>query len=335
MKEIQITRAFLKKPFNSVLVLLSIVALVEAVGWSVASPAKISKVAKAGGGLHYIGVLISQLFLPELCTLLIVIALMNIYHHFRGINRVENSWRSVGHYELRCLPVLLISFWVFNPFTQTVRYFFEQYPSYSLTKYWQDYIVYTYTWSTYFKYLAPVILIGYIALNISLLRDYLQQRKEAQEKAESDAAIASQKYLELFETFSPKPTVASTNYLNYLKGKGKQGEFDFPVNEAYYFTVEDRAYYAETVKERYMVSKTINELEAELDPAQFFRIKRDYIVNRQAVLHYSYWENGKYIVTLNNPDHHEIIVPRVRMQEFREWLQGRDPAGKPEPADAL
>ncbi|GAB4030562.1 hypothetical protein GCM10028809_23970 [Spirosoma gilvum] len=204
-----------------------------------------------------------------------------------------------------------------------------------MTKYWQDYIVYTYTWSTYFKYLAPVILIGYIALNISLLRDYLQQRKEAQEKAESDAAIASQKYLELFETFSPKPTVASTNYLNYLKGKGKQGEFDFPVNEAYYFTVEDRAYYAETVKERYMVSKTINELEAELDPAQFFRIKRDYIVNRQAVLHYSYWENGKYIVTLNNPDHHEIIVPRVRMQEFREWLQGRDPAGKPEPADAL
>lgn len=186
----------------------------------------------------------------------------------------------------------------------------------------------------YFKYLFPVLLIGYSALNISLLKDYLKQRKEAQEKAEADAAEASQKYLELSETFSPKPTVPS-KYLSYLKGKGNQGEFDFPVNEAYYFTVEERAYYAETIKERYMINKTINELEAELDPTQFFRIKRDYIVNRQAVLHYSYWENGKYIVTLNNPGHHEIIVPRVRMQEFREWLQGRDSAGKPEPANAL
>ena len=83
-----------------------------------------------------------------------------------------------------------------------------------------------------------------------------------------------------------------------------------------------------------MVSKTLNELETELDPTQFFRIKRDYIVNRQAVLHYSYWENGKYIVSLNTPDQHEIIVPRVRMHEFREWLQGRD-ASKTEPANLV
>ncbi|WP_461093344.1 LytTR family DNA-binding domain-containing protein [Spirosoma gilvum] len=112
-----------------------------------------------------------------------------------------------------------------------------------------------------------------------------------------------------------------TKYLSHLKGRSNRGEFDFPVNEAYYFMVEDRAYYAETIKERYIVNKPLNELEEELDPAQFFRIKRDYIVNRQAVLHYSYLENGKYIVTLNNPTHYEIIIPRVRFQEFVEWLR--------------
>ncbi|MVM30727.1 LytTR family transcriptional regulator [Spirosoma sp. HMF4905] len=335
MKEIQINRAFLKKPFSSAIILLSIVVLVEAVGWSVAAPAKLEKVKKAGGAIFYLGVLVRDLFIPELCTLLIIIAIINFYHKFSHIHTVKNNWRAISRYELRCLPVLALAFWVFNPFTQTVRYFLEYFPEYSWSNYWDGYILYTYTWSTYFKYLVPVILIGYIAINTSLLLDYLKQRREAQEAAEAEAAEASQKVLALSETFSPQPQPTTPSlYLSYLKGKNAQGELDFPVNEVYYFTVEDRFYYAESLKERYLVSKTLNELEAELDPTQFFRIKRDYIVNRQAVLHYSYWENGKYIVRLNTPDQHKIIVPRVRMHEFREWLQGRD-AGKPEHADLL
>ena len=78
---------------------------------------------------------------------------------------------------------------------------------------------------------------------------------------------------------------------------------------------------AELAKGRYLIGKTLNELENELDQTQFFRIKRDYIVNRQAILNYAYWENGKYIVRLNTPEGHDIIVPRARMHECREWLQ--------------
>ncbi|WP_293871302.1 LytTR family DNA-binding domain-containing protein [Spirosoma sp.] len=314
--------------------MLSIVIVYEAVSWSIGYRIKIQHVANEGGVLPYISKFFRSIIIPESITVYITFSLINFYHRVRNISTIENSWRSIGRYELTFLPVFLIAFLFFNPITQTVRFFLEQYQGYTLNEYINGYILYTFTWLMYFKYLFPVLLIGYLALNISLLKDYLNQRKEAQEKAEADAAEAAQKYLELSETFLPKPTIPS-KYLSYLKGKSNLGEFDFPVNEAYYFTVEERAYYAETIKERYMVNKTINELEAELDPSQFFRIKRDYIVNRQAVLHYSYWENGKYIVTLNNPGHHEIIVPRVRMQEFREWLQGRDSAGKPEPANAL
>ena len=288
-----------------------------------------------GGTIQYIGMLVRSLFIPELFTLVITITLINLFHNFRRLNSVENNWHSISRYELQFLPILAIAFLVFNPVTQTVRYVLDGFPIYTWTNYWQNYILYTFTWSTYFRYLFPVLLLGYIALNISLLKDYLAQRREAQEAAETEAAEASQKVLALSETFSPQPTTTTPSpYLSYLKGKNAQGELDFPVNEVYYFTVEDRFYYAESLKGRYLVGKTLNELETELDPTQYFRIKRDYIVNRQAVLHYSYWENGKYIVTLNTPDQHKIIVPRVRMHEFREWLQGRD-AGKPETADLL
>lgn len=333
MKEIRLTKSFLRNPVNSVYILLVIYLLLEAASWSIGSDIKVARVQEAGGFLKYIGRVSREILLPELCTLFIVISLLNRIHTWLELKTVKYKWKAIGQYELKFFPFLLVSFLVFNPVTQSVRYLLEQYQAYSFGDYWNNYMLKTFTWHYYFLYLLPVLLIGYTSLNISLLQDYLKQRREAQETAEAEAAIAAQKVLAMSETFSPKPTVASS-HLSYLKGKSGLGELDFPVNEVYYFTVEDRFYYAESIKERYMVSKTLNELENELDPTQFFRIKRDYIVNRQAVLHYSYWENGKYIVTLNTPDHHEIIVPRVRMHEFREWLQGRD-ASNPEPVNLV
>ncbi|AKD57332.1 LytTR family DNA-binding domain-containing protein [Spirosoma radiotolerans] len=320
MKEIRLTRGFLNKPTNSVIILFSIIVLIEAISWSIGYDIKAHKVEKAGGYFYYVGVFLVKFLIPELFTLFITISLVNRFHKWFNMEIVENTWKEIGRYELRFLPVLALAFWLFDPVTQTIRFLLEQYPTYSFSNYWKSYIVDTYTWHVYFMYFFPVLLIGYTALNISLLQDFLHQRREAQEIAEAEAAKAAQEALALSATFLPKPIVPSS-FLTYLKGKNLLGELDFPVNDVYYFTIEERFYYAELAKGRYMISKTLNELEAELDPTQFFRIKRDYIVNRQAVLNYAYWENGKYIVRVNTPEGHDIIVPRARMQEFREWLQ--------------
>ncbi|GAB3784905.1 hypothetical protein GCM10028818_45610 [Spirosoma horti] len=320
MKEIRLTRGFLRKPVNSVIILFGIIVLIEAISWSIGYDIKANKVERAGGYFHYIGLFLRVFLIPELFTLFITISLVNRFHKWFKMESVENTWKEIGRYELRFLPVLAIAFWLFDPVTQTIRFLLEQYPTYSFSSYWKAYLVDTYTWNVYFKYFFPVLLIGYTALNISLLQDFLQQRREAQETAEAEAAKAAQEALALSATFLPKPILPSP-FLSYLKGKNLLGELDFPVNDVYYFTIEERFYYAELAKGRYMISKTLNELEAELDPTQFFRIKRDYIVNRQAVLNYAYWENGKYIVRVNTPEGHDIIVPRARMQEFREWLQ--------------
>ena len=321
MKEIRLTRDFLRKPINSVLILLSIVLTIEALSWSIGYDIKAAKMQRAGGFLLYIGLWVRSLIIPELVTLFITVTLLNLFHKWTKLYAISNNWRDILRYELYALPVLLVSFWVFNPATQTTRYLLMQFPNYSISDYWSQYIGKTFSWSGYFTYLFPILLIGYIALNVSLLKDYLKQRREAQEIAEAEAAKVAQEALALSATFSPKPITPSP-YLSYLKGKNATGDLDFPVNDVYYFTIEERFYYAELAKGRYLVGKTLNELDNELDPTQFFRIKRDYIVNRQAVLNYAYWENGKYIVRLNMPEGHDITVPRARMHEFREWLQG-------------
>ena len=322
MKEIRLTRSFLRNPFSSVIILLGLVLLMEALSWSIGYKIKAAKLEEAGGVFSYTGKLVTQFLIPEFFTLFIIIFLLNRFHNLARIKTVENTIRSIGKYELSCLPVLMVSFLFFNPFTQTIRFFTEHFPLYTFQDYWTYYIVKTYTWSTYFTYLFPVLLIGYLAINISLIIDSSTQRRSTHEAAQTQITEAEQKIAALSATFIPKPVpVTPTPYLTHLKGKGLTGEMTFTVNEAYFYTVGDRTYYAELTKGRFQISKTINELEKELDPGVFFRIKRDYIINRQAVQGFSYWENGKYIVRLNTPDAYEIVVPRNRMNEFKEWLQ--------------
>lgn len=322
MREIRLTRSFLRNPLSSVIILLSVVLLVEALSWSIGYSIKSTKMDQAGGLASYVGLLLFVFIIPELFTLTIVIFLLNRFHEIARIKHVSNTLSGIFRYELSCLPVLLVSFVAFNPFTQTVRFLAERFPVYTVQDYWQDYILKTCTWSTYFMYLFPVLLIGYLAINVSLIIDTSKQRRLIYEANQVQITEAEQQIAALSATFIPKPVpVTPTPYLTHLKAKDATGEMSVPVNDAYFYTVEDRIYYAELVKGRFQINKTINELDKELDPGVFFRIKRDYIINRQAVQSFSYWENGKYIVRLNTPDVYEIVVPRNRMNEFKEWLQ--------------
>jgi uncharacterized membrane protein len=324
MKEIHLTRTFLRKPLYGVTLFVGLLLLVEGLAWTVSYNAKFSNLTRLGGLLPYVSMIFRGYILPEMVTAYILVVLLNQYHVRLRLNSIKLTARDITRYEVGLLPVILLSFFVFNPVTQTVRFVMEQFPYYSFVHYWNNYLSGTFGWGMYVRYLMPIFILGYLIVNISLTSDYLKQKQEAQDIAEAEAAQAMQKALALSATFTPKPTTPSP-YLSYIKGKNSLGDLDFPVNDVYYFTVEERFYYAYLTKGRYLVSKTLNELETELDASQFFRIKRDYIVNRQAVLNYAYWENGKYIVRLNTPEGHDIIVPRARMHEFREWLQGSAP----------
>ncbi|QKZ12029.1 LytTR family DNA-binding domain-containing protein [Spirosoma sp. KUDC1026] len=312
MEAVKLTRSFLKKPLYSVYLLLGVVLLVEGIGWTATYHAKIDRVNTYGGFIPYLGILLRGFFIPEIFTTYILIILINRYHDYFKIDTVPCTLRGVSRYEALLLPVILLSFIVFNPVTESVRFLLEAFPDYSFSNYWRSYITGTFTWNVYLRYVAPILLIGYIPINISLISDYFTQRQQEQEEA---------KQLAVLEPPLLPASPPSSPYLMHIKGRDAQGELDFPTSDVFYFTVEDRACYAVVPKGRYVVSKALTELENELDPTQFFRVKRDYIVNRKAVLNYAYWENGKYIVRLNTHDHYEIVVPRARMQEFREWLQ--------------
>jgi DNA-binding LytR/AlgR family response regulator len=83
-------------------------------------------------------------------------------------------------------------------------------------------------------------------------------------------------------------------YITYLKGKNPIGERDMNVADCYFFYIKERYYYASCVDGEYLIPKTLNELEVELNPDQFLRLNREYIININYVLNYAYW--GKVII---------------------------------------
>ncbi|WP_221622267.1 LytTR family DNA-binding domain-containing protein [Larkinella rosea] len=233
--------------------------------------------------------------------------MLNIYHEACRIKRLELTPRNILRYEIKILPVMLVAFFLFNPLTQTVRYLLVEFPNYDLEFYLDKYIQGTYSVRLYFIYLIPVMIIGYGSVNGSLLIDILEQRRQRKRTNETP---------DPFQSLTPQPGA----FLTHLKGKNSFGETIIAVQDCFWFETEDRYYYAIHPTGRFSITKTMNELEQELNPELFFRTKRNCIINLSFVASYAYWENGKYSIRMQTPNNDETDMPRARLQEFKNRL---------------
>jgi DNA-binding LytR/AlgR family response regulator len=72
---------------------------------------------------------------------------------------------------------------------------------------------------------------------------------------------------------------------------------------------------------KYITDKNLSELDRELDPAIFFRVNRQYIVNIGFVRSYKAYEKVKLLVDLSMPElSHQIIVSQEMAPCFRKWI---------------
>jgi DNA-binding LytR/AlgR family response regulator len=74
--------------------------------------------------------------------------------------------------------------------------------------------------------------------------------------------------------------------------------------------------------ERYMLDYvTLEEVEDLLDPKQFYRANRQFIINMDAIQAVKPVENSKLIIRLKEPNHKlEIDMSRLKSPEFKKWM---------------
>lgn len=84
---------------------------------------------------------------------------------------------------------------------------------------------------------------------------------------------------------------------------------------------ENKGTYAFTTEGRnYLLDQTLDQLEEELPPNQFFRISRKFYVNINSIKDMISYTNSRLEIKLNSFKELEVIVARERVKDFKNWL---------------
>jgi two-component system LytT family response regulator len=108
-----------------------------------------------------------------------------------------------------------------------------------------------------------------------------------------------------------------------LLARRRDGFVTLAIEQVAYFVVDDKLVDVVTRDgRRFGVDRTLGELEAELDPSEFFRVNRQYLVAAAAVGGFRPFAKGKLLVDLVPVPASEVVVSQENAARFRAWLAG-------------
>lgn len=122
---------------------------------------------------------------------------------------------------------------------------------------------------------------------------------------------------ELLKTFQPPVQDYKKRFVV------KYGEHIKTINveDVAYFYTEDKINFLTTKENRrFTIDFNLDALETMLNPASFFRINRQYIVNIQSIAEMFTYSKSRVLIKLNPPAKHETIVSTERSGAFKQWL---------------
>ncbi len=87
-----------------------------------------------------------------------------------------------------------------------------------------------------------------------------------------------------------------------------------------FFSEHKMAWLQQFNGKKYALDLSLDDLELQLDPTQFFRINRKFILNLEVVNKVVAYSGSRLKLTLAHHEDEKIIVSRERVAEFKEWL---------------
>ncbi|RIV23894.1 DNA-binding response regulator [Fibrisoma montanum] len=116
-----------------------------------------------------------------------------------------------------------------------------------------------------------------------------------------------------------RPAQRST-FLVSQKGK----YYPVSVNDiAFFYTEHEVVWLQKTSGEKYPVDYTLDELEALLNPTQFYRANRQFIIRFEAVREFEPYFNRKLLVRLQPATPEPLVISKAKAPEFMRWLEQR------------
>ncbi|WMW78857.1 LytTR family DNA-binding domain-containing protein [Flavobacterium sp. 20NA77.7] len=93
------------------------------------------------------------------------------------------------------------------------------------------------------------------------------------------------------------------------------------IDEIECFYSENKGTYMHTLDNRdYLIDSTLEVLETEINPKEFYRINRKFIVPMKAIKEIQVYTNSRLKIILPTYKDDEVIVARERVSEFKTWI---------------
>lgn len=119
------------------------------------------------------------------------------------------------------------------------------------------------------------------------------------------------------------PEWQNSRYKKRFLGKVGQRLFFIDTGDIAFFQADNKiVYLADKEGNRYVVDHTMERLEEQLDPRQFFRLNRKFIVNSNAIQQVKPYFNNRLKLTVkgaSQPD--EMVISRERVADFKLWAE--------------
>jgi DNA-binding LytR/AlgR family response regulator len=131
------------------------------------------------------------------------------------------------------------------------------------------------------------------------------------------SSSASREIAEIYRLLQGK----SVAYRQRFLIPDRDGYITVPVSQVSYVSTESgvtRLFLKN--KKQYAVDISLDDLEAQLDPSQFFRATRQQIVNISSVQRISNWFNRKIKIILSDYPDAEIVVGKEKATRLKQWL---------------
>ncbi|MDR1593164.1 MAG: LytTR family DNA-binding domain-containing protein [Prevotellaceae bacterium] len=178
-------------------------------------------------------------------------------------------------------------------------------------------IIFTTAYDEYALKAFEVNSIDYILKPIS--KDALEKSISKYRKLNGNSAYNQNIIANLMESLRRY----NKSYKSYFLVPERDKLIPLAVNDIYYIYIDTKIVKAVTAenKSRY-IDKTLDEIMIDLDPEEFFRANRQYIISRTSIKDMSIWFGNKLSVNLKIPVNEKIIISKARVKEFKQWFAG-------------
>jgi DNA-binding LytR/AlgR family response regulator len=148
-----------------------------------------------------------------------------------------------------------------------------------------------------------------------------------------DLAHSIQKFESLKRQFGQQgPAVDMSSLLQQIRSEDRQYKTRFLVRQgeklvsietaqiAYFYTSNGVVHLVTHQSRNYLMDQTLEDINAQLDPAVFYRANRQCIVQFCAIAHVERYHKGKLLVETTPAATDQVVVSAEKAAEFKKWL---------------